>query len=153
MWWGCWCGVVVAWKDVLLVRCWHGKAVAMPAVPQAGQTDFHPSHPPPLSKWHVALPSCLSSGTMALAAIYGGPVFNVLVAWSGPTLYAALRHGPMTYQLSPGVGILVAFTLGVLCLQLAAIPLLSWRLDRRAAAAVLALFVLAQAFFLSKELF
>ncbi|KAI7842959.1 hypothetical protein COHA_003464 [Chlorella ohadii] len=92
-------------------------------------------------------------GTMALAAIYGGPVFNVLVAWSGPTLYAALRHGPMTYQLSPGVGILVAFTLGVLCLQLAAIPLLSWRLDRRAAAAVLALFVLAQAFFLSKELF
>ncbi|PRW44495.1 Zn-finger CCCH type isoform A [Chlorella sorokiniana] len=92
-------------------------------------------------------------GTMALAAVFGGPVFNVLVAWSAPTLYAALRHGPMSYQLSPGVGILVAFTLGVLCLQLAAFPLLSWRLDRRAAAAVLALFVLAQAFFLSKELF
>lgn len=89
---------------------------------------------------------------MALAAVYGGPVFNVLVAWSAPTLYAALRHGAMAYQLSPGVGILVVFTLAVLCLQLAAIPLLRWRLDRRAAAAVLALFVLAQAFFVSKEL-
>ena len=90
---------------------------------------------------------------MALAAVFGGPVFNVLVAWSAPTLYAALRHGPMAYQLSPGVGILVAFTLGVLCLQLAAVPLLRWRLDRRAAAAVLALFVLAQACFVTKELF
>ena len=93
-----------------------------------------------------------AAGTMALAAVYGGPVFNVLVAWSAPTLYAALRHGAMAYQLSPGVGILVVFTLAVLCLQLAAIPLLRWRLDRRAAAAVLALFVLAQAFFVSKEL-
>ena len=90
---------------------------------------------------------------MAIASVFGGPTFNVLVAWAAPTLYAAWRHGPMRYALSPGVGILVLFSLAVLALQLAAVPLLRWRLDCRAAGAVLALFGVAQACFLAKELF
>lgn len=90
---------------------------------------------------------------MAIGAVFGGPVFNVLIAWAGPTLYAALRHGPMRYQLSAGVSILVAFTLVILAAQLAAFWALRWRLDRRAAAGTLALFVLAQLLFLAKELF
>lgn len=91
---------------------------------------------------------------MAIAAVFGGPIFNVLIAWAAPTLYAAARHGPMAYQLSPGVGILVVATLAILGLQLLVFPLLlAWRLDRRAAAAILGLFGLAQVLFVSKELF
>lgn len=89
---------------------------------------------------------------MAIAAVFGGPIFNVLVAWAGPTLYSAIRHGPMTYQLSAGVSILTLFTVVILAVQLLVFPLLHWRLDRRAAGAILALFVLSQFLFLLKEL-
>ena len=90
---------------------------------------------------------------MAIAAVFGGPIFNVLIAWAGPTLYAALRHGPMAYELSAGVSLLVLFSLLILGFVLAAFPLaLRWRLERRAAAALLALFGLATALFLFKEL-
>lgn len=91
---------------------------------------------------------------MAIAAVFGGPIFNVLVAWAGPTLYAALRHGPMTYELSAGVSLLVLFTLLILGFVLLAFPFaLRWRLERRAAGAILALFGLAQVLFLAKEVF
>lgn len=108
---------------------------------------MHPGDPLPL-------PPPLPQGTMALAAVFGGPTFNVLVAWAGPTLYAALRHGPMPYTLSAGVALLVTFTLIILGFLLLGVPLLlGWRLDRRAAAVLLSLFVLCQALFLAKELF
>ena len=90
---------------------------------------------------------------MAVAAVFGGPTFNVLVAWSAPTLVAALRKGPMTYQLSAGVGLLSGFTLLILAALLVAVPfVLRWRLDRRAAVGLLALFALSQLLFSAKEL-
>ena len=106
---------------------------------------------------HVPLPPsprprCVQA-TMAIAAVFGGPIFNVLIAWAGPTLVAALRHhGPMPYRLSPGVGVLVVFTLVVLTFLLAAMPLaFRWRLDRRAAWAVLGIYGVSQVLFLAAE--
>ncbi|PSC70828.1 coiled-coil domain-containing 94-like protein isoform A [Micractinium conductrix] len=103
----------------------------------------------------VATLSLARSGqaTMAIAAVFGGPIFNVLIAWAGPTLVAALRHhGPMPYRLSPGVGVLVVFTLVVLTFLLAAMPLaFRWRLDRRAAWAVLGIYGVSQVLFLAAE--
>lgn len=107
------------------------------------------SHPPP-----SLTPPRAEQGTMAIAAVFGGPIFNVLIAWAGPTLYAALRHGSMVYELSAGVSLLVLFTLLILGFVLVAFPLaLRWRLERRAAAAILSLFGLATVLFVAKELF
>jgi len=90
---------------------------------------------------------------MAIAAVFGGPIFNVLVAWAGPTLYAALRrHSALPYHLSTGVGVLVLFTLLILAFLLLAMPLLfRWRLARNAAIAVLAIYALSQLLFLLAE--
>lgn len=90
---------------------------------------------------------------MAIAAVFGGPIFNVLIAWAGPTLYASLRrHQPLQYRLSPGVAILVASTVAVLLFLLAAMPLaFRWRLSRGAAVALLSIYALSQLLFLLAE--
>ena len=99
----------------------------------------------------ITLAKC-GQATMAIAAVFGGPIFNTLVAWAGPTLYASLRQGPMPYSMSAGVGILVGFTLLVLAFMLAAFPLgFRWRLARRAAIAILLIYALSQVLFLLAE--
>lgn len=70
--------------------------------------------------------------TMALAACFGGPVFNLLVSMGGPILIATLHNGSITYKLSAGTISLVISTLLVLALLLAAVVLSSsWNLGQR----------------------
>ena len=99
----------------------------------------------------ITLAKC-GQATMAIAAVFGGPIFNTLVAWAGPTLYASLRQGAMPYSMSVGVGLLVGFTLVVLAFMLAAFPLIfRWRLAHRAAIAILLIYALSQVLFLLAE--
>ena len=89
---------------------------------------------------------------MAIAAVYGGPVFNILVAWAGPTLYAALRKPPVPYRLTAGVATLVLATLACLAFALAAVPLVyRWRLVRSAAVWILCIYATSQLVFLVVE--
>ena len=70
--------------------------------------------------------------TMALAACFGGPVFNLLVSMGGPILIVTLHNGSITYKRSAGTISLVISTLLVLALLLAAVVLSSsWNLGRR----------------------
>jgi len=69
--------------------------------------------------------------TMALAACFGGPVFNLLVSMGGPILIATLHNGPIMYILSSGTVSLVLSTLTVLAVLLVAIPFgSSWKLSQ-----------------------
>ena len=92
---------------------------------------------------------------MAIAAVFGGPIFNILIAWAGPTLYATVRQGPLKYDVSVGVSLLVAFTVLILTFSLLAFPFIfHWRLARNAAISILAIYALSQLLFLlAEELF
>jgi Ca2+/Na+ antiporter len=79
-------------------------------------------------------------------------VFNILAAWSFPTLIASLRHKPQEYSMSAGVAILVGFTVAILAFVLLAVPLLfGWRLTHKAAIAILLIYALSQILFLVAE--
>ena len=89
---------------------------------------------------------------MAIAAVFGGPTFNLLVSMGGPLLYATARHGPLAYTMSAGVVLLGACTLVALCALLAAVPLgCGWRLPRALGLWVLGLYAASQVLFLLTE--
>lgn len=85
---------------------------------------------------------------MAIAACFGGPVFNLLVSLAAPTLYATAQHGALQYSLSRGVVLLVGFTVALLAFLLIAVPFgLEWRLQRRAALLILLMYAACQLLF------
>jgi sodium/potassium/calcium exchanger 6 len=91
-------------------------------------------------------------GTMAVAACFGGPVFNLLVSMGAPILFAGVAHGPMPFVMTSGVVALVVATVAILVALLATVPArLGWRLPPVLAAAVLAGWAAAQAAFLLAE--
>lgn len=89
---------------------------------------------------------------MALSACFGGPVFNILVAFGAPTLLATLRGGALTYALAPGVGLLFVTSALLALFMLASVPLAyRWRLDARAAASLFLVYLACQLTFLAVE--
>ncbi|KAL6782432.1 CAX3 [Auxenochlorella protothecoides x Auxenochlorella symbiontica] len=92
------------------------------------------------------------NGPMALSACFGGPVFNILVAFGAPTLLATLRGGALTYALAPGVGLLFVTSVLLALFMLASVPLAyRWRLDVRAAASLFLVYLACQLTFLAVE--
>uniref|UniRef100_A0A1D2A0W3 Sodium/calcium exchanger membrane region domain-containing protein n=2 Tax=Auxenochlorella protothecoides TaxID=3075 RepID=A0A1D2A0W3_AUXPR len=92
------------------------------------------------------------NGPMALSACFGGPVFNILVAFGAPTLLATLRGGALTYALAPGVGLLFVTSVLLALFMLASVPLAyRWRLDARAAASLFLVYLACQLTFLAVE--
>ena len=89
---------------------------------------------------------------MAVAAVFGGPTFNLLVSMGAPLLYATAHHGPLAYAMSRGVVLLGACTLCALCGLLVAVPWgCRWRLPRALGAWVLGLYAASQVVFLLTE--
>jgi sodium/potassium/calcium exchanger 6 len=90
--------------------------------------------------------------TMALAACFGGPVFNLLVSMGGPILIATLHNGPISYTLSSGTVSLVLSTLTVLAVLLVAIPFgSSWKLSQSMVWLLLLAYSISQIAFLMVE--
>jgi sodium/potassium/calcium exchanger 6 len=91
-------------------------------------------------------------GTMAIAACFGGPVFNLLVSMGGPVLIASSRTGAIPYQMTSGVVVLVVFTVAVLVGLLVAGPLrYNWMLQRELGWVLLGVYALSQVIFLLAE--
>lgn len=82
-------------------------------------------------------------GTMAIAACFGGPVFNLLASMGGPILYAAARSSaPLEYTLDAGTLLLAGATVGVLIFLLVAVPFCcGWKLPRMVGVIVLLFYV------------
>ncbi|KAK9805532.1 hypothetical protein WJX72_003632 [[Myrmecia] bisecta] len=71
-------------------------------------------------------------GTMAIAACFGGPVFNLMIGLAGPVLYETLKKGSLPVQLTNGIILLVIQTIIVLALLLVAIPVVyKWHVPQR----------------------
>lgn len=91
-------------------------------------------------------------GTMAIAACFGGPVFNLLVSMGGPIMVAAAKNGPVEYHLTSGVVVLVAVTALVLALLLVVVPFpLRWGLPPAVGMALLLMYAASQVVFLLAE--
>jgi len=91
-------------------------------------------------------------GTMAIAACFGGPVFNLLVAMGGPIFIASTRTGAIPYQMTSGVVVLVIFTIAVLVGLLLAVPLrYKWKLQRELGWVLLGVYAVSQVIFLLAE--
>jgi Ca2+/Na+ antiporter len=91
-------------------------------------------------------------GTMAIAACFGGPVFNLLVSMGGPILIAGTRTGSIPYQMTSGVIVLVVSTVAVLAGLLIAVPLrYQWRLQRELGWVLLGVYAFSQIIFLLAE--
>jgi sodium/potassium/calcium exchanger 6 len=91
-------------------------------------------------------------GTMAIAACFGGPVFNLLVSMGGPIMYAAAKNGAVEYRVTSGVLVLVGATLCALGYLLAAVPLRhGWALRRRVGLTLLGFYAASQVAFLLVE--
>jgi sodium/potassium/calcium exchanger 6 len=91
-------------------------------------------------------------GTMAIAACFGGPVFNLLVSMGGPILIAGTRSGAIPYQMTSGVLVLVVSTVAVLVGLLVAVPLrYKWRLQRELGWVLLGVYAFSQVIFLLAE--
>jgi solute carrier family 24 (sodium/potassium/calcium exchanger), member 6 len=96
--------------------------------------------------------SAAGQGTMAIAACFGGPIFNLLVSFGGPVLYATVKHGDLLYRLTRGVIVLVSSTVAVLGFLLLAAPLkLKWTLPRLLGFGLLAAYLAMQLLFLAVE--
>lgn len=105
---------VLAWGETL------PDLVAMLAVARAGASRFlflllHPVHAAQgcgsgSYRW-VPRP-CAGQGTMAVAAIFGGPVLNLLIGTGVPVLGASFRHGILPFKLTHGVVALFLQTVG-----------------------------------------
>jgi len=93
-------------------------------------------------------------GTMALAACFGGAIFNLLVSLGGPIIVAGARRGVISYHTTWGVALLVEMTVLVLLVLLLAVPLrYDWQLPRTLAWGMLASYAISQVlFFLSESL-
>lgn len=88
-------------------------------------------------------------GTMAIAACFGGPVFNLLISMGGPIVYVTAKNGPVLYQMTSGVVLLVAATVGVLGSLVVVVPRrFGWRLPRTLGLALLGFYAFSQAAFL-----
>ena len=91
-------------------------------------------------------------GTMAIAACFGGPVFNLLVSMGGPILIAGAKSGTIPYQLTSGVVVLVVATVLVLVGLLMAVPLrYGWSLPRELGGVLLVVYAVSQVVFLMAE--
>lgn len=91
-------------------------------------------------------------GTMAIAACFGGPVFNLLISMGGPIIFAAGKNGPIDYEMTSGVLILVVWTVGVLLFLVTVVPLrCGWKLPNVIGLLLLGLYAASQAIFLITE--
>lgn len=91
-------------------------------------------------------------GTMAIAACFGGPVFNLLVSMGGPILIAGARTGSIDYQMTSGVLVLVISTITVLVGLLLIVPLrYGWRLPRQLGWSLVGVYAVSQVIFLMAE--
>jgi Ca2+/Na+ antiporter len=90
---------------------------------------------------------------MAIAASFGGPVFNLLVSMGGPILYATARNGAIPYRSTSGMLVLAAATVLALAFLLLSVPLrFEWRLARAVGVSMLVLYAVCQLVFVVAEL-
>lgn len=91
-------------------------------------------------------------GTMALAACFGGAVFNLLVSLGGPIVVAGARSGVIPYHTTWGVALLEGMTVVVLVVVLTMVPLqFDWQLPRKLAWGMLAGYAISQVIFFVSE--
>ena len=91
-------------------------------------------------------------GTMAIAACFGGPVWNLLVSMGAPILVVGVKSGSIDYQTTSGVVVLVVATVVVVVALLIAVPLrYNWKLTRELGWALIAFYAVSQIVFLLAE--
>eukprot|EP00884_Botryococcus_braunii_P012610 jgi/Botrbrau1/2134/Bobra.0093s0041.1 len=91
-------------------------------------------------------------GTMALAACFGCPVFNLLMGLGLPVLFKSTMSGSLPLLLTNGLFLLILQSLLVLVALLLVVPLvLGWRTDRKLGFCLLTVYVVFQLFFVLTE--